>query len=549
MVALDLAALLAEPSLGLEIVAGGDGIERRGVLRWAHISDIPDPTPWLEGGELVLTTGLGVKDDPDLQRALIAGLDRRGCVAVGFGLGIWLDAVPDALRDEAEARDLPLFTVPYEVPFIAVTRYVSEQVFAAHYAGLRRALDLHRRVLAVVTSDGGLDAVLAETVRSIGDVSALVFDAFGHVLARADHADHGLDADLVWRAMPPDRHTRAEVAIAGRVASVIPLRITEDVRALMVVVGTGDLDDAGRLLAQQSAAAATIELSRGLTARRARRTAVAQLLDDAQDGRASVRRLHSHLAQWGIDASRPFRVLTVLVEDARHAPVLAGLLEDMTGSDAQRRIATSVVARADAGLTSTAPATAERATAVREADGVVRAAVCEVDGLVHAVVQPADATLDTELVAAARARGLPAARIGRSAVHDTADGLARAVRQSLAAARRSTGGVRDITDLGVDGLLAGAGTDAAADALVARMLGPLLAHDQTGTALVETLRAYLDAGCRPGPAASDLRVHRHTLAYRLDRITALTGRDPRSGVHLLAYGLALELLTRRGGDG
>jgi purine catabolism regulator len=29
-----------------------------------HISEIPDPTPWLEGGEILLTTGLGIKDSP-----------------------------------------------------------------------------------------------------------------------------------------------------------------------------------------------------------------------------------------------------------------------------------------------------------------------------------------------------------------------------------------------------------------------------------------------------------------------------------------------------
>lgn len=513
----DLTALLAEPSLRLEVVAGAGGIGRRGALRWAHISEIPDPTPWLEGGEILLTTGLGIRDDPDLQRALIAGLDRRGCVAVGFGVGIRFDELPAALCDEADARDLPLFTVPIEVPFIAVTRYVSGQVFATHHAGLRRALDLHRRMLALVTSDAGLGAVVSETARSIGDVSAVVFDAFGHVLAHADHAGHRIDADLLWRAMPSDRNRRADVTIGGRVASVIPLRVADDVRAVMVVVGTGDLDDAGMLLAQQGAAAATIELSRGMAARRTRRVAVAELLDDAQDGRASGRRLRHQLAQWGIDATRPFRVLTVLADAPRHAPVLAGLLEDMTAASADDSAPT---ARA--------------------------AAVCLADGVVHAVVQPADATLGADLVAAAQARGLPTPRVGRSAVHDAVDGLAPAVREALSAARRSSGDVRDITDLGVDGLLAGVGAEAAADSFVAQTLGPVVAHDAAGdTALIDTLRAYLDAGCRPGPAAADLRIHRHTLAYRLDRITALTGRDPRSGAHLLAYGLALELVAQQ----
>ena len=41
---------------GLELAAGGDGAERP--IRWVHISELEDPTPWLSGGELLLTTGI-----------------------------------------------------------------------------------------------------------------------------------------------------------------------------------------------------------------------------------------------------------------------------------------------------------------------------------------------------------------------------------------------------------------------------------------------------------------------------------------------------------
>ena len=49
--------LLAQHDLGLRLVAGVPGCEQR---TWAHASDLVDPTPWLTGGELVLTTGIGL---------------------------------------------------------------------------------------------------------------------------------------------------------------------------------------------------------------------------------------------------------------------------------------------------------------------------------------------------------------------------------------------------------------------------------------------------------------------------------------------------------
>lgn len=504
-----LEQLLAEPEFGLELIAGADGLAARGPIRWAHISEIPDPTPWLEGGELLLTTGLGVKDDLRQQRALIAGLQRRGCAAVGFGLGIWRDQVPAAMVAEADLRGLPLFTVPYRVPFIAITKYVSSQVFAAHYAGLRRALDLHRRVLAVVTSSGGLTEVLAETVRSIGDVDAVIFDSFGHVLASAGDTGRLVDHAGLWRALPTVRHGRTQTMVAGHVASVTPLRAADDVQAVMVVASGEPLDEARELLVAQGAAAATVELSRGLSVRRARRASVAELLDDVVEGRASRQRLAHRLEQFGVDPSARYHVITIVSDDPRRASALAGMLEDMAVTGAC-------------------------------------AAVAAADGVIHAIIQPADAALGAMLVGAARARGLPPPRVGRSREQHDVDTLAVALRESTVAAERSGGGLLDVRDLGVQGLLAGVASDAAADAFVAQMLGPVLAHDPDGDgALVASLRAYLRRGCRPGPAADDLRVHRHTLAYRLDRVAQLTGRDPRSGEYLLPYGIALELLAQR----
>src|SRR5690606_31467549 len=106
-----------------------------------------DPTPWLEGGELLLTTGLGVKDDPALQRRFVAGLVERGVVAVGFSTGVTLDRVPDEMVAACDELALPLFVVPYEIPFIAVSRRVAHHVFEERYATLRQAVDLHRAVL------------------------------------------------------------------------------------------------------------------------------------------------------------------------------------------------------------------------------------------------------------------------------------------------------------------------------------------------------------------------------------------------------------------
>ena len=53
---LTVAELVADPELGLELVAGRTGAERE--IEAAAVSELVNPGPWLQGGELLLTIGL-----------------------------------------------------------------------------------------------------------------------------------------------------------------------------------------------------------------------------------------------------------------------------------------------------------------------------------------------------------------------------------------------------------------------------------------------------------------------------------------------------------
>ena len=51
---LTVESLIAE--LGLELATGHESAAAN--VRWVHSTELPDPTPWLRGGELLLTTGI-----------------------------------------------------------------------------------------------------------------------------------------------------------------------------------------------------------------------------------------------------------------------------------------------------------------------------------------------------------------------------------------------------------------------------------------------------------------------------------------------------------
>ena len=64
------------PGLELGVAAGGGGLENP--IRWVHVSELSDPTPWLEGGELLITTGLGVGELSRPQRDYVRRLAEHG---------------------------------------------------------------------------------------------------------------------------------------------------------------------------------------------------------------------------------------------------------------------------------------------------------------------------------------------------------------------------------------------------------------------------------------------------------------------------------------
>ncbi|MDP9243683.1 MAG: PucR family transcriptional regulator ligand-binding domain-containing protein, partial [Chloroflexota bacterium] len=157
----------------LELSAGAAGAEQP--IRWVHISELDDPTPWLSGGELLLTTGIQLKGAAK-QRRFVDLLADHGVAALGLGTGFEHKRVPKALRDEAEKRGMPLLEVPYEMPFIAITERAFAALVNEQYAVLERGTQVHEQLERLVIEGRGLADVLASLATAIGG-AAIVQDA------------------------------------------------------------------------------------------------------------------------------------------------------------------------------------------------------------------------------------------------------------------------------------------------------------------------------------------------------------------------------------
>src|SRR5437763_14080181 len=95
--------------LELGLLAGDDAADAP--VRWVHISELPDPTPWLSGGELLLTTGMQL-DGARRQRAFLTRLANHQLAGLGFGTAFMHEVVPAPLLAVASDRGFPVVEVP-----------------------------------------------------------------------------------------------------------------------------------------------------------------------------------------------------------------------------------------------------------------------------------------------------------------------------------------------------------------------------------------------------------------------------------------------------
>lgn len=190
--------LLASPRLGLRLLTStsegdGDSPGSLAPLLWSHSSDLDDPSPFLEPGQLLLTTGRQFADpivasespgarDYDYGR-YVERLGAAGVVALGFGTEV-VRTTPSGLVEACQRFGLPLLEVPYATPFIAVSRFIADRLAAEAREQLEWTLDAQDALSRAASSSGGLTAVV-DRASVVLDCSVWIFDADGGVVEQS----------------------------------------------------------------------------------------------------------------------------------------------------------------------------------------------------------------------------------------------------------------------------------------------------------------------------------------------------------------------------
>jgi purine catabolism regulator len=183
--ALSVRALAAQRDLGVRVLAGAGGGEQP--ITWVHVSELDDPTPFLSGGELLLTTGLFVRPETDFD-AYVERLGVAGVLGLGFGVGLSCDEVPAELVAAAVRHALPLLEVPRRTPFIALSRAVSRALAADEYAAVTRTFTAQQELTRAALAPDSPARLIRLLARKVDGWVALLDGRGGVVALDGDRA-------------------------------------------------------------------------------------------------------------------------------------------------------------------------------------------------------------------------------------------------------------------------------------------------------------------------------------------------------------------------
>lgn len=486
--AITVAELVAEPQLGLTLLAGSGGADNR--ITWAHTSDLPRLWEWVTGGELMMTNGLSIPADADGQVALAEALMDSGASALAIGEKMHAPPLTAEFLAACDRLPLPLLNIPYPLPFIAIARSVAEASLVEESRRLRQTARVYDLLRTVGASEDHWQSLVQRLATEL-DAELFVVDR------RCLHPWHPEGQRLPdfladeWAPLP------GRVSVAGknfqwhriRGRHVLTMDIPTHANALLVVLPNSEPHpDAVVLL--HAATVLGLQLSRIVLSLEGRHRLAGEFLMQAMEGRLGVAEMESRLTAFEVPA-RDFVLASMSADAARE-------LDAVKQADDGGGLAGVHIELWRHGVAS---------------------ASLKRNNRLHVVV-PADVD-DDVLAHCASAETV----IGISAPAAVA-GLQRALQESLWALGSAKANKLDVAHyaqgpswLGMTGFEEGT-------ALVRRLLGPIFDYEQSQDGdLIVTLRTYLNSQRSWQKTAAALFAHRQTIIYRIRKIGELTGLD------------------------
>lgn len=486
--------LVDSPDLKMRVLAGASGLQRQ--VTWAHVCELPSPTEWLSEGELLMTVGYTIPEEPSAQESYIEQLAEAKLGGLLIAERLHAPKLSAELVSVAERHSFPVLLNSYEVPFTAVARMVADANQSMEHARLAQVLHVYERARQAVSGGSG-----SQLLSKLGDIvccdlfiidpengRSLLPDAPGPPPSLV----FALRAELDGRPAPMPAILRVSGASQPTVAVPVPASRS----ATLVAVARDDAMPETSIL-HHIAGVAALEVEKLVADYERRRQLGSELLAGLVDGRFAT------------DLADHLLVERELSDEPRVLASCPGTVDDNEHSDLHLRLE-------DRGI----PHLLLRRTPVLTALLPAKAVVIEI------FREEVSSTLP----------------VGLSDLVGSLSRVPDAYREARWALQSAKAAGKSFVKYGDDSVVSPFLPRSVSEAhrIVEHVLGPLLEYDAANNSyLVVSLKTFLSHQRSWQRAAASLHVHRQTLIYRMRRIEELTGRQMSETADVAEFWLAL----------
>lgn len=530
-----VAEILALPELRRgrpTVEAARHAIDRS--VRWVHVAEVADIAHLLQGGELILSTGIALPSAAEALFRYISDLAAAQATGVVIELGRRFADLPPALVQSAEAHSLPLIALHTEVSFVAITEAVHSTIVNAQVRQLQLGEVVHRAFRSLAAEASTPKDIVDQVAHLAG--GPVIFENVGRrVLAFACSTSTAAQVLDRWETRSRQTGWSNNTAVLGAEEWLTtPVGARGQVWGRLILLPTLPTTPLQTTILEQGATSLALHLLIEREERLLEHQTHSTLISDIIDHRyLSPDEIHSRTEALGVVTHHRLLV-AVIVRSEQGGPL----------SDIARH------ARAREEVTALSRALTDVA-----ASGLV--GLLEPGRLGVLLSMPLKAPAKDMLEAVARAIHDRASKlawpgstvIGVGSPVSGIDGLRRSFAEAneAADAAQSLPGDRLFVttgDIRLRGLIHLLREDPRLQSFAERELGLLVTYDeQHHSDLVATLAAYLEAGGNKSTAAAAAHMTRATLYHHLSRIEEILQCDLESAES--RYSLHVALLIRQ----
>lgn len=501
------------------VAAGKRHLGRR--IRWIHVAELVDTHGLLQGGELILTTGIALSHSSAEITRYVDTLADQGVAGLVLELGRRFTVAPEAMVAACERHQIPLIVLRREVLFVKMTESAHSRILM----GQRRLLQLttlaHERFTELNSADASVDELVAETGK-LADGQVVFSNLMHQVIALSSKEVTTKELLSRW-----SRKALTMTSVFGThvddtdMSVVVPVEVRGQQRGRLMLFASEPPDPAQVMIVERAAAAIAIRLlfeDDAVLIANAQRTVLTDIVSGLY---GSPEAMHARTAALGHPTRHRYFLPLVLVSEQNdldeiiNKALAESHVDALTGHFAQDRWGVLLLLKSE----QFGPATEAFATRVEE--------LCREAGLERPTL--ARGGLVADLV-------------------DVRRSFAKAVDVALASRagkpfikRRK---IYSIEDVELRGLLFTLRNDPRLQTFVEQALGPLIVRDaRDGGDRLGTLATYYRNQRNKSLTAKALGISRPTLYERLKRIERLLSldiEDPESSTSLYAAIMVIE---------